>query len=51
MTRVWRASVVALLLASEDHVVDEDAARQRRTNTWSGDFDMPWDWRAQRRSR
>ena len=28
MTRVWRASVVALLLASEDYVVDEDAARQ-----------------------
>ena len=21
------------------------------TNIWSGDFDMPWDWRAQRRSR
>jgi hypothetical protein len=51
IVRVWRASVVALLLASEDYVVDEDAARQSRANIWSGDFDMPWDWRSQRRSR
>jgi endonuclease YncB( thermonuclease family) len=33
---------------SEDYVVDEDAARQSRANIWSGDLDMPWDWRAQR---
>ena len=36
---------------SEDYVADEDAARRSRTNIWSGDFDMPWDWRAQRRSQ
>ena len=41
MTRVWCASVVALLIASEDYVVDEDAARQSLANIWSGDFDMP----------
>jgi len=36
---------------SEDYVVDEDAAWQSRATIWSGDIDMPWDWRAQRRSR
>jgi hypothetical protein len=42
---------VAFRRYSEDYVVYEDAARQSRANIWSGDFDMPWDWRAQRRSR
>jgi hypothetical protein len=28
-----------------DYVADEDAARR---SIWSGDLDMPWDWRAQR---
>jgi endonuclease YncB( thermonuclease family) len=36
---------------SEDYLADEDAARQSRANIWSGDFDLPWDWRAQRGSR
>ena len=33
-----------------DYVADEDAARRKRINMWSGDFEMPWDWRAQRRN-
>ena len=35
---------------SVDYVADEDAARRKRINMWSGDFEMPWDWRAQRRN-
>jgi endonuclease YncB( thermonuclease family) len=42
---------VAFRRYSLDYVADEDAARQSRINIWSGDFDMPWDWRAQRRNR
>src|SRR5262245_48299136 len=42
---------VAFRRYSRDYVVDEDAARKRRLNIWSGDFDMPWDWRAHRQSR
>jgi endonuclease YncB( thermonuclease family) len=38
---------VAYRRYSVDYVVAEDAARQKRINIWSGDFDMPWDWRAQ----
>jgi endonuclease YncB( thermonuclease family) len=36
---------------SADYVADEDDARRSRINIWSGDFDMPWDWRAQHRNR
>ena len=36
---------------SEDYVPEEDAARRNRTNIWPGDFDLPWDWRAQHRHR
>ena len=42
---------VAFRRYSLDYVADEDAARQSRINIWSDDFDMPWDWRAQRRNR
>lgn len=42
---------VAYRRYSEDYAADEDIARRSRTNIWSGDFDMPWDWRAQRRSQ
>jgi endonuclease YncB( thermonuclease family) len=42
---------VAFRRYSKDYVADEDVARRSRANIWSGDFDMPWDWRAQRRSR
>ena len=42
---------VAYRRYSVDYVADEDAARRNRINIWSGDFDMPWDWRAQRRNR
>jgi endonuclease YncB( thermonuclease family) len=39
------------LLYSVDYVADEEAARRGHINIWSGEFDMPWDWRAQRRNR
>jgi endonuclease YncB( thermonuclease family) len=42
---------VAFRRYSQNYVADEDAARKRRLNIWSGDFDMPWDWRAQHQSR
>lgn len=41
---------VAYRRYSPDYIPDEDAARQIRLNIWSGDFEMPWDWRAQRRN-
>ena len=48
---VGKGWAVAYRRYSEDYAADEDIARRSRTNIWSGDFDMPWDWRAQRRSR
>jgi len=36
---------VAYRRYSLDYVADEDAAQR---NIWSGNFDMPWDWRAPR---
>ena len=42
---------VAFRRYSVDYVTDEDAARQRRINIWSSDFDMPWVWRAQHGNR
>jgi endonuclease YncB( thermonuclease family) len=39
---------VAYRRYSLDYVAGEDAARR---SIWSGDFDMPWDWRAQRQNR
>jgi hypothetical protein len=42
---------VAFRRYSLDYVVDEDAARRNRINIWSGNFDMPWDWRSQRQTR
>jgi endonuclease YncB( thermonuclease family) len=41
---------VAYRRYSVDYVTDEDTARRSRINIWSGAFDMPWDWRAQRRN-
>jgi endonuclease YncB( thermonuclease family) len=29
----------------------EKAAREARIGIWSGDFDIPWDWRAQLQNR
>jgi endonuclease YncB( thermonuclease family) len=42
---------VAYRRYSRDYVADEDTARQNRTNIWSGEFDMPWDWRRQHQHR
>jgi endonuclease YncB( thermonuclease family) len=41
---------VAFRRYSLDYVADEAAARRLHINIWSGDFDMPWAWRAQRRN-
>ncbi len=49
----WMAAngwAVAYRNYSLDYVVDEDHARVAQLNIWSGRFEMPWDWRASRRS-
>lgn len=35
---------------SRDYVRAEDQARAARRGVWSGQFEMPWEWRAARRS-
>jgi endonuclease YncB( thermonuclease family) len=42
---------VAFSRYSLDYVADEAAARRSQVNIWSGNFDMPWDWRAQHQNR
>jgi endonuclease YncB( thermonuclease family) len=42
---------VAFRRYSLDYVADEDAARRSRINIWSGEFEMPWEWRARHRNR
>ena len=32
-----------------DYISQEDEARSARRGMWAGSFEMPWDWRAQRR--
>ena len=41
---------VAYRRYSRDYVRAEDQARAARRGVWSGQFDMPWEWRAARRS-
>lgn len=36
---------------STDYVRDEAAAQQAMRGVWSGQFEMPWDWRQARRRR
>lgn len=40
---------VAYRQYSMDYVAEEEAARQHKIGLWKGKFDMPWDWRRQRR--
>ncbi|MFN3347382.1 thermonuclease family protein [Pseudorhodoplanes sp.] len=42
---------VAFRRYSLDYVGDENIARRNRANIWSGEFDMPWDWRRQTQNR
>jgi endonuclease YncB( thermonuclease family) len=42
---------VAFRRYSLDYVAEEEIARKNHINIWSGNFDMPWDWRAQHRNR
>ena len=42
---------VAYRKCSTGYVNYEDAPRSSRLNLWSGDFDLPWDWRAWQRNR
>jgi endonuclease YncB( thermonuclease family) len=42
---------VAYKQYSFDYVADEVGARRSRINIWSGDFEMPRDWRLQHRHR
>lgn len=45
---VDQGSAVTYRKYSPNRVADEERARMERRNTWSGSFDMPWDWRAQK---
>jgi endonuclease YncB( thermonuclease family) len=42
---------VAYRRYSLDYVADEDEAHHRQINIWSGEFEMPWDWRRQNQHR
>ena len=42
---------VAYQRYSRDYVPTEDQARSARRGVWSGSFEMPWEWRQQRRHR
>jgi endonuclease YncB( thermonuclease family) len=42
---------VAFRRYSLDYVADEAAVRRSQANIWSGNFDMPWDWRARHQNR
>ena len=42
---------VAYKRYSLDYVADEVGARRSQINIWSGEFEMPWDWRPQHRHR
>ena len=48
---VASGGAIAYRRYSQDYVVDEDAPRRNRLNVWFGDFDMPWDLRAQQLKR
>jgi endonuclease YncB( thermonuclease family) len=47
--RKWLAA--AYRRCSLDYLADKDSAKQNRINIWSGEFDMPWDWRRQNQHR
>jgi endonuclease YncB( thermonuclease family) len=42
---------VAYRKYSTEYVNEEDSPRSSRLNLWSGDFDLPWDWRAWQRNK
>ena len=46
VTQGW---AVAYRRYSRDYVRAEDQARAARRGVWSGQFDMPWEWRSARR--
>lgn len=48
VTQGW---AVAYRRYSRDYVPAEDQARSARRGVWSGSFEMPWEWRQQRRHR
>ena len=41
---------VAFRRFSLDYAADEERARRARRGLWEGSFEMPWDWRARRRT-
>jgi endonuclease YncB( thermonuclease family) len=42
---------VAFRRFSLDYAADEERARSTKKGLWEGSFEMPWDWRAQRRAK
>jgi endonuclease YncB( thermonuclease family) len=48
---VGEGLAVAYARYSRDYVPDETAARIARKGIWQSEFDMPWDWRRNKRTR
>ena len=46
---VQRGWAVAYRRYSRDYIPAEEDAHRSRRNIWSGQFDMPWDWRRAQR--
>jgi endonuclease YncB( thermonuclease family) len=46
---VQQGWAVAYRRYSRDYIPAEEDARRSRRNIWSGQFDMPWDWRRTQR--
>ena len=50
----WMVAIgwaVAYQKYSLDYVADEERAHLAKVGVWLGTFEMPWDWRQQRRSK
>lgn len=48
---VFNGWAVAFRRFSLDYAADEERARSTKKGLWEGSFEMPWDWRAQRRAK
>ena len=46
---VLQGWAVAFRKYGTDYISQEDEARFARRGMWAGSFEMPWDWRAQKR--
>ena len=42
---VSNGQAVAYRKYSKDYIDDEEIAKNKKIGIWSGQFDMPWEWR------